>query len=459
MTQTLVLRRRKGESMGALTVGIDIGTTSVKAVAADVDGTIVARTRVPHELRAPDPDTFEHDAAAAWVDGVMKAWDAVGENRDVAGVTVSAMVPSLCGVDQGGRPVTPGLLYGDSRGRGHGGEDGVAGEVVGFARHLARQPGVASLWPAQAVANHALCGVGAIDTSTAMTMAPLFTGTEWDAGLLTELGITAEQLPSFVPGTTAIGHRDGVAVSGGTIDALAEQTVGSACEPGDVMVICGTTLIPWALTTEWIEVGGLWTIPYAVPGIVAVGGASNAGGLFIDHVRRLTGDPDQHEVLAVAPDRRPVWVPYIRGERTPFHDPALRAHLLDTSTDHGPTEILAAAYDAAAFVVCHHLDLARPKLAAAGTLPKRIVATGGGTRSVAWMQALADATGLPVDVAAQPEGAALGAAFVSRLTAGLETDAGVSRSWSRTSHRVVPRPEHVDAAACRYTRFREVVDA
>ena len=445
--------------MGQLTVGIDIGTTSVKAVAAAADGTIVARTRIPHELRAPDPDTFEHDAGAAWVDGVLAAWDAVGENRDVAAITVSAMVPSLCGVDRAGRPVTPGLLYGDARGRGHGDGDGVAGEVVGFAAALADRPGVESLWPAQAVANHALCGVGAIDTSTAMTMAPLFTGTGWDASLLDRLGIAAERLPACIPGTTAIGDRDGIPVSGGTIDALAEQTVGAASEPGDVMVICGTTLIPWALTTEWIEVDGLWTIPYAVPGIVAVGGASNAGGLFIDHVRRLTGDPDQAAVLAVEPEPRPVWVPYIRGERTPFHDASRRAHLVDLSLGHGPTHVLAAAYDSAAFVVRHHLDLARPRLDAAGSTPERIVATGGGTRSAAWMQALADTMGLPVDVAAHPEGAALGAAFTSRLTAGLETDAAVSRSWSRTSHRVEPRPDHVDAADARYARFREVVDA
>jgi xylulokinase len=451
--------------MGELTVGIDIGTTSVKAVAADAEGTIVARTRIPHELRAPDPDTFEHDANAAWVEGVLAAWDAVGEHRDVAAVTVSAMVPSLCGVDATGRPVTPGLLYGDARGRSTDNEtgtepgDGMPGEIVGFARALAGRPGVAALWPAQAVANHALCGVGAIDTSTAMTMAPLFTGTGWDPSLLAEIGITAEQLPSFVPGTAAIGDRNGVAVSGGTIDALAEQTVGAASAAGDVMVICGTTLIPWALTTEWFDVEGLWTIPYSVPGLIAVGGASNAGGLFIDHVRRMTGDPDQRDVLAVSPDARPLWVPYIRGERTPFHDPSRRAHLLDLGVDHGPNEILAAAYDAAAFVVCHHLDLARPRLESAGTPPTRIVAAGGGTRSAAWMQALADATRLPVDVATHPEGAALGAAFTSRLTAGLETDPTVSRSWSRTSHRVEPRPDHLDAADARYTRFREAVDA
>jgi len=444
--------------VGELTVGIDIGTTSVKAVAVDGDGKIAARVRVPHEIHAPNADTFEHDAKAAWVDGVLEAWDAVGENRDVAAVTVSAMVPSLCGVDDVGRPVTRGLLYGDSRGRSPEHSRGVEGEVVGFARALANEPDVAALWPAQAVANHALCGVGAIDTSTAMTMAPLFTGTEWDPALLAELGLRADQLPSFIPGTLPVGDRDGVLISGGTIDALAEQTVAAATEPGDVMVICGTTLIPWALTTEWVEVEGLWTIPYSVPGLIAIGGASNAGGLFIDHVRRLTGDPEQAAVVAASPHGRPVWIPYIRGERTPFHDASLRARLLDVSVEHGATEILAAAYEAAAFVVRHHLDLALPHLVAAESPPTRIVATGGGTQSAAWMQALADVTDLPVDVAAHPEGAAIGAAFTSRLTAGLATDREAGQSWSPTSRRVEPRPVHHEAADGRYTRFREAVE-
>ena len=106
--------------MGEVTVGIDIGTTSVKAVAADAGGEVLARTRVPHRVVAPSPDRFEHDPQQAWVDGVLAAWQGVraGVDQPVAAVTVSAMVPSMCGVDSEGAPVTCGLLYGDARGRG-----------------------------------------------------------------------------------------------------------------------------------------------------------------------------------------------------------------------------------------------------------------------------------------------------------------------------------------------------
>ena len=124
--------------MANVTVGIDIGTTSVKAVAADESGEILARVQIRHPLRAPNANVFEHDAGLAWRDGVSAAWAAVSAEHKVSAVTVAAMVPSLCPVDVEGNPIGPGLLYGDARGR----PDGIAGdegrEFKGFAAWLMR---------------------------------------------------------------------------------------------------------------------------------------------------------------------------------------------------------------------------------------------------------------------------------------------------------------------------------
>ena len=136
--------------MKEVTVGIDIGTTSVKAVAADAGGRVLARARTPHRVVSTDPGQFEHDPQVAWIDGVLSAWDqmlAGTADRSIAAVTVSAMVPSMCGVDSAGAPVTPGLLYGDARGRGvRSGTEATDGEAVGFARSLAAHHGVEALW-------------------------------------------------------------------------------------------------------------------------------------------------------------------------------------------------------------------------------------------------------------------------------------------------------------------------
>jgi xylulokinase len=421
--------------------------------------------RVPHELRTPEPGAFEHDVDRAWRADVVAALAAVAEVRDVAAVTVSAMVPSLGAVTADGSAAGPGLLYGDHRGERPDvdtSQPGDSGELLAFlAWHAAASPDAAGFWPAQAVANHALTGRGAIDTATAMTAHPLFDFVGWDADLAGAAGTVPSTLPELVSGVDPVGPvlpglpAAGALVGGGTIDALAEQLVAGADRTGDVLVLCGTTLITWAVLDDWADVPGLWTIPHTAPGKSLVGGPSNAGGLFLDRARRWLGADAGTELDAVSPGDVPVWLPYVRGERTPLHRRDLLASVHDVALHHGSAHLLAGAYEAAGFVVRHHLDLARQ----GGAAPARIVATGGGTQVAAWMQALADCTGLPVDVAAVPEGAALGAAFVARCVAGLEQQMTDASRWARTARTVEPRQAWVEAAEARYERFRALTKA
>jgi xylulokinase len=391
---------------------------------------------------------MEHDAAQAWRRGPRRALGALGQER-VRAVCVAAMVPSMTAVDRRGVPRAPGLLYGDERGRtGSAASPATSGEALQFLKWLASAyPDARGFWPAQAVANHALSGVGALDTASAFTTHPLFTGLEWDPALLADAGVRAEQLPRTANMEEAIGKVDDALLAAGTVDALGEQVVAGADAAGDVLVILGTTLIVWAVTDEWGEVPGLWTIPHTAPGKTVIGGASNAGGLFLNWAGALVAP--RRGASPLDPANVPVWLPYARGERTPFHDPDRRASLHDLDLTHGAAALRRAAFEASGFVTRHHLDLA-------ATSPRRIVATGGGVRVPEWVQALADCTGLPVDVVAVPEGAALGAAFVGRVTAGLETTMNDARRWARTARRVEPDPAWSGAVEVRYRRFREL---
>ena len=431
-----------------VTVGIDIGTTSVKAVAATAEGSIAASARVPHGCLSPTPARLEHDATAAWIDGVRAAWSQVTTGREVLGACVAAMVPSLAAVDGSGRPLSPGLLYGDDRGRtvSSGSSPAESGEFARFAGWAAAEyPAAAGLWPAQAVANFALCGRGAIDTATAMTTLPLFDGTGWSEEECVAAGVRPEQLPDLSPGAEPIGEIDGVPLAGGTIDAFAQQLVAGADEPGDVLVIIGATLITWCVRSDWPEIDGYWTIPHSTPGLALVGGPSNAGALFVDRVRALVGDQPGSGTAQPDLANTPVWLPYIRGERVPLHDPDLRASLHGFDRTQGPAEVLRAAQEASGFSV-------RRAVEAAGGA-RRIVATGGGTQSSTWVQAIADATKLPVEVAAVAEGAALGAAFIGRQSAGLESGTAGAARWARASHTVDPDHDWSAALDDRYERF------
>ncbi len=433
------------------TIGIDVGTTAVKAVAADGDGHVTARVRIPHQLRVPAPDRLEHDADEAWRQGPLAALDQLAR-PDAKAVAVSAMVPSLTAVDSAGRPITPGLLYGDSRGRVPGAAEQSlpsVGEAAEFLRWTAAEaPDAAGYWPAPAVANYALAGEAVIDFATAITSLPLFDGTGWNPKACADCGVTVDRMPRVETFGAAVGQVHGTdAVLGtGAIDALCEQIVAGADRVGDVLVLCGTTLIVWTTISEARQVPGLWTIPHTAAGKSQIGGASNAGGLFLGWVDRLVGPGDP---AAADPRRVPVWLPYIRGERTPFHDPDRRAVLDGLDLTQDAASVRRAAYEASGFVV-------RQLVESSGAPVARIVAAGGGTRVQPWLQAIADATGRPVQVSAVAEGAALGAAFLGRMAAGLESSIADAARWASIERIVEPRPDWVGPTKDRYRRFLEL---
>jgi xylulokinase len=445
-----------------VTVGIDIGTTSVKALAVDGDGRVVSRCRVDHPLLADHAGELAHPADAAWRQGVIEALTRLQrdasreEDLDIRGVDVAAMVPSLCAVDADGRPISPGLLYGDARGRTtEPSADVSSGEMVRFLAWLVEHhPDAAGYWPAQAVANAALGGVGAIDAMLGFTAMPLFDGRRWDPEVAAGAGLDdVSRLPVVLTGGVPAGAVDaagGAVLGGGTVDAYGEQVVAGADHDGDVLVILGATLIVWAVTSTEEHVDGLWTIPHSAPGKLLMGGPSNAGGLFVNWVAQALGlDLWDGPARPADPGRVPVWQPYLRGERVPFHDPSRLASLHDLDIGMGPDALVRAAYEASAFAARHILDLS-------GLGPRRIVVTGGGAKNAGWLQALADGTGLPVDVVAVPEGAALGAAWLARCAAGLEPAGADGSRWARTDRRVEPDPTWAAAVEARYARYREL---
>jgi xylulokinase len=436
-----------------VTIGIDIGTTAVKAVAADSDGRVVARARIPHDPRVPMPDQLEHNADEAWRQGPLTALDQLAR-PDALAVAVSAMVPSLTAVDSSGRPITPGLLYGDSRGRVAGTDSPATdqpfpvGEVAEFLRWTAAQaPDAAGYWPAPAVANYALAGEAVVDFPTAFTALPLFDGNGWNAEACAERGATVDRMPRVEAPGAAVGRvrATGAVLAVGAIDALCEQMVAGTDNDGDVLVLCGTTLIVWVTIPEARQVSGLWTVPH-VTGKSQIGGPSNAGGLFlgwVDHVL-APGNP-----AAVDPRRVPVWSPYLRGERTPFHDPDRRGMLDGLDLTHDAAALRRAAYEASGFVVRQLIELSQANAS-------RIVAAGGGTRIEPWMQAIADATGRPVEVSGVAEGAALGAAFLGRMAVGLESSITDAARWAATERVVEPQSAWADPMEQRYRRFLEL---
>jgi xylulokinase len=439
---------------GPVTVGLDIGTTAVKAVAVAEDGTVVDRCRVAHPVRVPGPRTMEHDARRAWWQGPRRAVSAVAAGHRVLAVGTAAMVPSLTTVGPRGVPTGPGVLYGDERA---GATAGLPDLAPLLAWAASTSPEARGYWPAQAVASVALGGPAVVDGAVVGGSPGLLHGSRWDHEALAALGVALDRLPAIVPMGTAVGTvgptggaAAGAVLAGGTVDALCEQLVAGADQVGDVLVVAGATLVVWVVTDQWVEVPGLWSVPHTTAGLVLVGGPSNAGSLFVDWVRRLVGQRGWLEPVRPADAVGvPVWLPYPRGERVPLHDPGRRAAVLDLDAGQGADAVVWAALEAPGFVARRIVDRS-------GLPARRVVATGGLARSAAWTEAVADATGLPVDVVAVSEGGALGAAHVARVAAGLAGSFDEGRRWAASARRVEPDERWRPAVDQRYRRFTDL---
>ena len=248
---------------GTCTVGVDIGTTSVKAVAVDARGEVVARTRVPHRWALPPSTTSSTTPPrpGAADPGGPSPRSRPPSDGPAAGVVTTAMVPSITAVDRRGIPRLPGLLYGDDRARSdrwdgdpvarrddHGGEREEGARMLAWAAAttargvgLLAEPGRGHPRPVRG-ARHRLGGGHHVRLPRPER--PLGPGWRWPPSASTR---------ARSPGSSRSGRAAGTvrgtptAVGGGSIDAFCEQIVAGADEPGDVLVIFGATLIVWVV--------------------------------------------------------------------------------------------------------------------------------------------------------------------------------------------------------------------
>ena len=220
-----------------------------------------------------------------------------------------------------------------------------------------------------------------------------------------------------------------------------------ADEDGDVLVILGTTLIVWAVTSSDEPVPDHYVIPHTAPGKMLVGGPSNAGGLFLNWVTDLVADGDPPS----DPGAVPVWAPFPRGERVPLNDPDAPRRARRARSHARPGGGASR---------CVRGVRLRRATDAGGDEGRRASYRGDRRRDARrqWVQALADATALPVDCVAVPEGGALGSAWLARIAAGLEEPTAMTegRRWARTGRRVEPDARWSSAVAARYDEFLDL---
>ncbi len=437
---------------GPVTVGLDLGTGSARALAVAADGTVVGRGAQPLHSRR-DGARHEQDPAAWWEAVAAACREALAPlhaGRPVAAVATCATSGTVLLVDRDGRPASAALMYDDTRAAEHARRLALPAswalpklhwlldersEAARDGMRLAHQPDVVT----RRLTGHDVPS----DASHALK-------TGYDPGEGRWPGSTndvAGVLPAVVaPGTQLgvvgaqaaqqTGLPAGTPVIAGMTDGCAAQIAAGALRPGDVNSVLGTTLVLKGCSPDRIEdrAHGVYSHRAPAGGGWLPGGASSSGAGVL-----LSAFPDQDldalgHAAAQHERTRVLAYPLVsRGERFPFAAPDAEAFMLGTPDDDG--EHAAALMQGAALVERLCLEaLQRLGAPVAG----EVSLTGGATRNARWSQLRADALGRAVRLPAQSE-SAFGMAILAAAAAAGEPLADAARRMSHTHARLEPR--------------------
>lgn len=463
--------------------GVDIGTSSSKGVLVDADGVVLRSAAREHDVSRPHPGHAEMDGRLWWDEFVSLASELTA-GVTVTAVGVSGMGPCVLLTDAGGTPLRPAILYGvDTRATAQiealtnrlGGADAIRSRCGSALSTQAVGPKLAWLaehepalfaaarrlfMPASWLA-YRLTGSYVLDFHSASQCTPLFDThaldwyRPWSDDLAPGLELPPLAWPGDVAGTTThplAGIPAGTPVITGTIDAWAEAVSVGAQNPGDLMLMYGTTMFLIATTDRPVGSPSMWGTVGAFPGTRNLAGGMATSGAVTAWLRSLTaaGYPELlAEAAASGPGARGLlMLPYLAGERTPLMDPDARGVIAGLTLEHTRGDLYRAALEATALGVRHNVDALRE----AGAGIRRVVAVGGGTRGGLWTRIVSEVTGLAQVVPRVTIGAAYGAAFLAAQPADIA-------GWNPAAATVEPDPSTRDGYDELYALYRDLYPA
>lgn len=420
--------------MSGFVLAADFGGSLWRAALLDP----AARPAVLRALPAPHGAAPEADPEAWWRAFLVLADEIAAAEpaafRAVAAVAISALTRAPVFLDAAGQVLAPSPLPQDARAEAVlpallsrlPADEPEAARVNAF-HPLARLVRFAAERPAAAARlavvldpkdflNLRLTGRAASDpVSSARLLAA--------RGLLPAAGFSPGIVPPLADPVSVMGRvRAGLpgalaALSGVPVVAMANDTWAAvlglgALRPGFGYIVSGTTEVAGIVAAQPAAAEGLLPVPWG-EGLHQLGGPSQAGGDTLAWVREvLRCRPEEAEALLAAPPAAEplLFLPHLRGERTPYWDPALRGAWLGLSRGHGAAELLRSAVEGIGFL--NRLVIERAEAAAGGRVVE-IRLGGGGARSAAAARLRAEALGRPLVLPAAEEPGLTGAAIAA----------------------------------------------
>jgi xylulokinase len=495
-----------------LLLGIDVGTTSVKAGLFDASGRRVATAGRAYRLAHPAPDRAEIDPATWWDAAVAAVREALAtpgvDPSALAGIGVSSQGETVTAVDASGTALAPALVWLDNRAAAEARElserfpvdlvyerTGVpdinptwtGAKLLWWRRHEpALFASAARFLLAEDVILHRLTGDVVTDGGIQCTTL-LFDIREggWWAPMLDAVGMGPERLPRIVPtgsvaGTLtrgaaeALGLRPGVPVIAGGMDQGAGAVgVGNAAggivseSTGGALTVQATVDDPGADPTRQTPV-----YVHSAPGRWLYCPVCPTGGMALTWFRDQLGGPEVERALAAAEDgydaltalAEPVapgcdgltMLPHLAGAFSPEYVPEARGVFAGFTLAHTRGHFVRAVLEAVAFMLRRNLEL----LDAANAPAHEIRSHGGGARSELWNRIKADACDRPVVTLDGEDAAVRGDAMLAGVAVGAfrDLDEAAGAMISLRS-RYEPDPRNRAAYDDAYGRYVRLFDA
>jgi xylulokinase len=423
-------------------LGLDIGTSSLKALLVDDAGKVCARAsaRYPYGSHVSGP-VAEQDPAA-WIDAAHAViTQCVSDGGIPDGIGVCGQVPTLVVLNEDGHPVRPAMTWQDSRAvdeaaelereigdaRAHVGLDlpwspsHLPAKLLWLSRHepdtltrgrLAMQPKdyLGQVLTGSATTD-AWSSKGMVDVRTADAAHDVLAATGWPSSVCPPTGLPWEARGVTLEGV--LGLPAGIQVSVGWSDALASMLAIGAFSESLAFVLTGTSeIVGLSLDDDDIEVEGLYSVPRSVAPRPVLYGPTQSSGAALLWLAGVIGCGVE-ELTRIADTARdstaPMFVPYISGERAPLWDPDVRALFAGISAEHGMPELARSVMRGVALSASHILSLASR---GSDKAIREVHIAGRAVDDSTWNRLRLETLGAPVLLHSEPYTSALGAAML-----------------------------------------------
>lgn len=471
-------------------IGIDAGTASVKGLLVDASGAIIATVSVPIQLSVPRPGWAEQNPEDWWKATIQVLDTLVADhNIEILALSISGQMHSLVPLDASGGVVRPAILWCDQRTQQEcvelteacGGEQNV---IKAFGNPvLTGFTAPKLLW----LRSNEPDNFARIDrfclpkdylvlklTGRLTTEASDASGTSlyrvcdglWDDHILDVLTVRPSMLPDLVGVGSIIGpvmcpdlpRLNGVPVVAGGADNAASAFGCGVEKPGDTVVSLGTSGTVVALATASIPdmTGRVHLFSHVIPGctyhMAVILSAAGALDWFRQRFAQDLSYGRIEEMVGQSPigSNGVLFLPYLSGERTPHRDPDARGVLFGLSLFNSQGDILRAVHEGVVFAMREGAE----SIADMGTPMTDVRVVGGGSRSHAWCQMLADNLGSSVWNPLVDEGAAYGSARLAANAAGMDTT-----KWVKLAERYDPDTSHKQQYDPWFAEYKELYGA